>query len=171
MGWREVYFADKNDVPNCAQTTYSGFKVTPETDEAQQDWVGTVVISKTQNRLVQASVKRFVNSQNPSIYVYLKLFKWDYSIQNYLKQSQTALTLNEFNEMHKNLHVLDGIIDNAMMMTDSDTPAPLLRSGPPVNVDNHYSPVDLSGFIQSDVAVTTHVENVGPPQEKKPRTH
>ena len=94
------------------------YKLTPEEDEANNDGARYMDISRGNTRFLRASVMQYPNTSPEyvfgSTYVNLKLFKWDYSRQNYLKHSQTGLNLEEFKALRERLNDLDAIIDDVL---------------------------------------------------------
>ena len=102
----------------------SPFKITPEVDELESEWIGSIDIFKNASRIIRVSVKSFPDSYSgtPSVYIYQKLFKWDISVGNYLKQSQVAMTLLEFKLLQDNLTRLDEIIDSSIIDQSGNMP-------------------------------------------------
>jgi len=121
MAWKNIF--DRKIV--LGNSSYGqSFKVTPEADESESEWVGSIDIFRNHSRLVRLLVKQFPSNNwypgsttTPAVYVYQKLFKWDSSVQNYLKQSQVPLTLPEFKALQENMQKLDQIIDKAVTLS------------------------------------------------------
>ena len=94
------------------------YKLTPEEDEANNEGARYMDISRGNTRVLRVSVMQYPNTSPEfvfgSTYVNLKLFKWDYSRQNYLKHSQTGLNLEEFKAFRERLNDLDAIIDDVL---------------------------------------------------------
>ena len=70
--------------------------MTPELDEDYFD--SSITISKTKNRLVRVSLKSYPNKYGKNVYVYQKVFKFNQEKEQWIRYSQSSMSLVEFDK-------------------------------------------------------------------------
>ncbi len=114
MSWQQ--FLDNKTMQRTLCTQQ--YKLTPEEDEASNAAARYMDISRGNTRFLRVSVMQYPNISPEylfgSTYVNMKLFKWVYKRQNYLKHSQIGLHLEETKALGERLGDWDTLINGVL---------------------------------------------------------
>ena len=112
MAW--LQFTEKR-----SNTAGGGFRISADQDSEEEIGLNccSLNICRSPTRFTRITIKTFpcsTTSTLPPTYIYFKLFKWDSHAKDYLKASQTNMTLDEYRSFVLSMKNIDVKLDQML---------------------------------------------------------